>query len=318
MKVTDYILESKGKTLFTFELLPPLKGENIDSIYQTIEPLVEFNPSFVDVTYHREEVIFKEREDGLLERRTVRKRPGTVAIAAAIKFKYGIDVVPHLICGGFSQEETENALIDLQFLGIDNILLIRGDNLRGEKQFKPEPDGHRFALDLVKQAVKLNAGIYLEEDILNPVPTNFCIGVAGYPEKHMESPNLATDLQYLKAKVDAGADYIVTQMFFDNSKYFEFVNACRETGIHIPIIPGLKPISLKSQLSTLPRTFSIDIPDELVKEVEKCTDTQQVRQVGVEWAIQQSRELIKFGVPVLHFYTMGKSDNISKIAKAVF
>jgi methylenetetrahydrofolate reductase (NADPH) len=318
MKVTEYIANSKGKTLFTFELLPPLKGENINSIYQTIEPLVEFNPSFVDVTYHREEVIFKEREDGLLERRTVRKRPGTVGIAAAIKFKYGIDVVPHLICGGFSQEETENALIDLQFLGIDNILLIRGDNLRGEKQFKPEHDGHRHAIDLVKQVIKLNKGIFLEEDMLNPVPTNFCIGVSGYPEKHIESPNLATDLQYLKAKVDAGADYIVTQMFFDNSKYFDFVKACRETGITIPIIPGLKPISLKSQLSTLPRTFSIDIPDELVKEVEKCTDTQQVRQAGVEWAIQQSRELIEFGVPVLHFYTMGKSDNIRKIAHEIF
>jgi methylenetetrahydrofolate reductase (NADPH) len=209
-------------------------------------------------------------------------------------------------------------LIDLQFLGIDNILLIRGDNLRGEKQFKAQHDGHTYAIDLVKQVVKLNKGVFLEEDILNPVPTNFCIGVGGYPEKHIESPNLATDLQYLKAKVDAGADYIVTQMFFDNSKYFEFENACRETGITVPIIPGLKPLSLKSQLSTLPRTFSIDIPEELVMEVEKCTDTQQVRQVGVEWAIQQSKELVKFGVPVLHFYTMGKSDNICKIAKAVF
>jgi len=318
MKVTEYIAKSKGRTLFTFELLPPLKGENIESIYQSINPLIEFNPSFVDVTYHREEFIFKEREDGLLERRTVRKRPGTVGITAAIKFKYGIDVVPHLICGGFSQEETENALIDLQFLGIDNILLIRGDNMPGEKQFKPERDGHRYAIDLVKQVVSLNRGIFLEEDILNPVPTNFCIGIAGYPEKHVEAPNLATDLQYLKAKVDAGAEYVVTQMFFDNTKYFEFVQHCRETGITVPIIPGLKPISLKSQLSNLPRTFSIDIPDELVKEVEKCTDNQQVRQVGVEWAIQQSRGLIKFGVPVLHFYTMGKSDNICKIAKAVF
>ena len=318
MKVTEHIANSKGKTLFTFELLPPLKGENINSIYQTIDPLIEFNPAFIDVTYHREEVIFKDREDGLLERRTVRKRPGTVGITAAIKFKYGIDVVPHLICGGFSQEETENALIDLQFLGIDTILLIRGDNMRGEKRFNPEPDGHSYAVDLVKQVVKLNKGIFLDAGILNPVPTNFCIGVSGYPEKHLESPNLVTDLEHLKAKVDAGSDYIVTQMFFDNSKYFEFEQHCRAAGIHVPIIPGLKPISLKSQLSTLPRTFSIDIPEVLVKEVEKCTDTQQVRQVGVEWAIQQSKELIKFGVPVLHFYSMGKSDNISKIAKAVF
>jgi methylenetetrahydrofolate reductase (NADPH) len=318
MKVTDHISRNQGRTLFTFELLPPLKGENIESIYQTIDPLIEFSPSFIDVTYHREEVIFKEREDGLLERRTVRKRPGTVGIAAAIRFKYGIDVVPHLICGGFSQEETENALIDLQFLGIDNILLIRGDNMRGEKQFKPDPNGHAYAIDLVKQVIQLNQGVFLEEDMLNPVPTNFCIGVAGYPEKHMESPNPATDLHYLKAKVEAGADYIVTQMFFDNARFFEFEKNCREAGITVTIIPGLKPVSLKSQLSTLPRTFSIDIPDDLVKAVEKCTDNQQVRQVGVEWAIQQSRELIDFGVPVLHFYTMGKSDNIRKIAKAVF
>lgn len=318
MKVTDHIKSANGKTLFAFELLPPLKGENIESIYQTIDPLIEFFPSFIDVTYHREEVIFKEREDGLLERRVVRKRPGTVGIAAAIRFKYGIDVVPHLICGGFNQEETENALIDLQFLGIDNILLIRGDNLKGERQFRPDPQGHKYAIDLVKQVVRLNQGIYLEEDIMNPVPTNFCIGVAGYPEKHIEAPNLATDLQYLKAKVDAGADYIVTQMFFDNRRYFEFVEACRSHDINVPIIPGLKPISVKSQLSTLPRTFAIDIPDDLVKEVEKCSDNTQVRQVGIEWAIEQSRELIRFGVPVLHFYTMGKSDNISKIAKAVF
>ena len=241
-----------------------------------------------------------------------------MGITAAIKFKYGIDVVPHLICGGFSQEETENALIDLQFLGIDNILLIRGDNLKGEKQFRADPLGHTYALDLVKQVVALNNGIFLEEDLLDPVPTEFCIGVAGYPEKHLEAPNMITDLSYLKAKVDAGADYIVTQMFFDNKKYFKFVNACREIGINVPIIPGLKPISVKSQLSTLPRTFAIDIPETLVLEVEKCTDNQQIRQVGVEWAIEQSRELVKFGVPVLHYYTMGKSDNISKIAKAVF
>lgn len=318
MKVTDHIEQSAGKTLFTFELLPPLKGENIDSIYQTINPLIEFFPSFIDVTYHREEVIFKEREDGLLQKRIVRKRPGTVGIAAAIKFKYGIDVVPHLICGGFSQEETENALIDLQFLGIDNILLIRGDNMKGEKTFRPDPDGHTHAIDLVKQVINLNKGIFQEEDIDNPVPTNFCIGVAGYPEKHMESPNMASDLHYLKEKVDAGADYIVTQMFFDNSKYFNFVNSCRDAGITIPIIPGLKPISLKSQLSSLPRTFSIDIPDALVQEVEKCQDNKLVREVGVEWTIQQSKELMRFGVPVLHFYTMGKSDNISKIARAIF
>jgi methylenetetrahydrofolate reductase (NADPH) len=318
MKVIDHIAQRNGKTLFTLELLPPLKGENIEAINQTIDPIIEFNPSFIDVTYHREELIYKQREDGLLERKTIRKRPGTVGISAAIKYKYNIDVVPHIICGGFSREETENALIDLYFLGIDNLLLIRGDNPVGEKVFKPEKDGNAFALDLVKQVMDLNHGKYLEEELLNPIPTDFCIGVAGYPEKHAEAPNMITDLAHLKEKVDAGASYIVTQMFFDNRKFFKFEKACRDAGIMVPIIPGLKPISVKSQLSVLPKTFTIDLPEELVLEIDKCTDNQQVRQVGVEWAVHQSRELIKFGVPVLHFYSMGKSDNIRKIVKEVF
>ncbi len=318
MKVTDHIKQANGKTLFTFELLPPLKGETIESIYQTADPLMEYNPAFIDVTYHREEIVYKERPDGLIEKKTVRKRPGTVGISAAIKFKYKIDVVPHIICGGFTREETENALIDLYFLGIDNLLLIRGDNPAGEKVFRPEPDGHKHALELVKQVVALNKGSYLEEELLNPIPTNYCIGVAGYPEKHVEAPNLQLDLQNLRDKVDAGADYIVTQMFFDNSKYFAFVEACRQIGITVPIIPGLKPLSIKSQITSLPKTFAIDLPEELVTEVLKCRDNQQVRQVGIEWGIKQSRELVKAGVPVLHFYTMGKSDNIRKIVEAVF
>lgn len=318
MKVTEHIARRNGRTLFTLELLPPLKGEDFESINQTIDPIIEFNPSFIDVTYHREEVIFKQREDGLLEKRTIRKRPGTVGISAAIKFKYKIDVVPHLICGGFSKEETENALIDLYFLGIHNLLLIRGDNPAGEKFFKPEKDGNAFAIDLVRQVIEMNRGVYLEEELLNPNPTNFCIGVAGYPEKHADAPNMATDLMHLKEKVDAGADYIVTQMFFDNRKYFEFEKACREIGIQVPIIPGLKPLSLKSQLAVLPRTFAIDLPQDLVREVEKCSDNQQVRQVGVEWAVMQSKELMSHGVPVLHYYSMGKSDNIRKIVKEVF
>jgi len=227
-------------------------------------------------------------------------------------------VVPHIICGGFSREETENALIDLYFLGIDNLLLIRGDNPVGEKVFKPEKDGNAYGIDLVKQVMDLNHGKYLEEELLNPIPTDFCIGVAGYPEKHAEAPNMITDLIHLKEKVDAGASYIVTQMFFDNKKFFKFEKACREAGITVPIIPGLKPISVKSQLSVLPKTFAIDLPEALVLEIDKCTDNQQIRQVGVEWAIQQSKELIKFGVPVLHFYSMGKSDNIRKIVKEVF
>jgi len=318
MKVIDHIAQRNGRTLFTLELLPPLKGENIDAINQTIDPIIEFDPSFIDVTYHREEIIYKQRDDGLLERRTIRKRPGTVGISAAIKYKYNIDVVPHIICGGFSREETENALIDLYFLGIDNLLLIRGDNPVGEKVFKPEKDGNAYGIDLVKQVMDLNHGKYLEEELLNPIPTDFCIGVAGYPEKHAEAPNMITDLIHLKEKVDAGASYIVTQMFFDNKKFFKFEKACREAGITVPIIPGLKPISVKSQLSVLPKTFAIDLPEALVLEIDKCTDNQQIRQVGVEWAIQQSKELIKFGVPVLHFYSMGKSDNIRKIVKEVF
>jgi methylenetetrahydrofolate reductase (NADPH) len=318
MKLTEHIARRNGKTLFSFELLPPLKGENFESTSQTIDPLIEFDPCCIDVTYHREEIIYKERADGLLERRTIRKRPGTVGISAAIKFKYNIDVVPHIICGGFTREETENALIDLYFLGIDNILLIRGDNPAGEKIFLPEPAGNQYAIDLVKQAMNMNNGIYLEEDIINANPTGFCIGVAGYPEKHAESPNMAADIAHLKEKVDAGASYIVTQMFFDNAAFFKFEKACREAGILVPIIPGLKPLSTRMHLSTLPKTFSIDLPEALAKEAEKCTDNQQIRQLGIEWAITQSRELIKSGVPVLHFYSMGKSDNIRKIAKEVF
>lgn len=318
MKLTKHIARRGGKTLFSFELLPPLKGENFEGISQAIDPLIEFNPISIDVTYHREEIVYKERGNGLLERRTVRKRPGTVGISAAIKFKYNIDVVPHIICGGFTREETENALIDLYFLGIDNILLIRGDNPAGEKVFRPEPEGNRYALDLVNQAVNMNRGIYLEEDIINANPTGFCIGVAGYPEKHAEAPNMASDIAHLKAKIDAGAEYIVTQMFFDNSAFFRFEKACREAGITVPVIPGIKPLSTFSQLSTLPKTFSIDLPESLVQEAEKCRNKEQIRDLGVEWAIAQSKELIKHGVPVLHFYTMGKSDNIQRIAKAVF
>ena len=318
MKLIDHIRQRKGRTLFSFEILPPLKGENFEGISQTIDPLIEFAPVAVDVTYHREELFYKERADGLVEKYSIRKRPGTVGISAAIKFKYNIDVVPHIICGGFTREETENALIDLFFLGIDNILLVRGDNPRGEKTFRPERGGNRYALELVQQAVNMNHGIYLEEEIINAHPTNFCIGVAGYPEKHSEAPNKSTDISHLKQKVDAGAEYIVTQMFFNNEAFFEFEKTCRDAGILVPIIPGIKPMTTKIQLSSLPRTFSIDLPDILVKAVEECTTPQKVRQVGIEWAIQQSKELISAGVPVLHFYTMGKSDNISEIAKAVF
>lgn len=279
---------------------------------------MEFQPNFINVTYHREEYIYKKREGGYLEKVSIRKRPGTVGICAAIINKYKTDAVPHLICGGFTKEETENALIDLQFLGIDNVLALRGDPIKTEPIFTPEPGGNQYAVDLVKQIVELNKGSYLHDELDKSVPTSFCIGVAGYPEKHFECPNMATDLKYLKAKIDAGADYIVTQLFYDNSKFFEFVKKCREHGINVPIIPGLKPITNKKQVSVLPKYFHIDIPVELSEEFEKAKNDEQAREIGIEWAIKQTKELMDFGVPCLHFYTMGKSEAVRKIAEAIY
>ena len=312
MKVTEHIKTAK-KTLFSFEILPPLKGISIQSIYTSLDPLMEFNPSFVDVTYHREEFVYKKRADGLLERRAVRKRPGTVGICAAIMNKYQVDTVPHIICGGFSKEETENALIDLDFLEIDNVLVLRGDPIKSETYFSAEKDGHKYASELLGQVHEMNNGIYLDEELKSSAPTNFCIGVAGYPEKHFEAPNMRSDIHFLKKKVEAGADYIVTQMFFDNQQYFDFVNLCRENDITIPIIPGIKPMSTKKQLTLLPQRFHLNVPNPLVDEVLKCKTNEAVRQVGVEWAIQQTKELIEFGAPCIHFYTMGKSDNVQQI-----
>ena len=315
MKVIDHINQAKD-TLFSFEILPPLKGKSIQSIFESIDPLMEFNPSFINVTYHREEYVYKNRENGLLEKVTMRKRPGTVGICAAIINKYDVEAVPHLICGGFSREETENALIDLQFLGIDNVLALRGDSIKTESTFRPHPDGHEYAFDLVKQINKMNEGKYLLDEV-KMAPTEFCVGVAGYPEKHFESMNLTTDLQYLKAKVDAGADYIVTQMFFDNQKYFEFVKACREAGINVPIIPGLKPIKSLRHISFLPKFFHIDFPEDLSTELLKCKTNEAVDQLGIEWAIQQSKELKEFGVPCLHFYTMSNSKSVQEILQNI-
>ncbi|MBC8320430.1 MAG: methylenetetrahydrofolate reductase [Bacteroidetes bacterium] len=315
--VVQHIADSK-KTLFSFELLPPLKGHDFESTQLAIDPLLEFNPSFINITYHQEEVVYENAGNGLMRKHTVRKRPGTVGITAAIKYRYGINVVPHIICGGFTKEDTENALIDLQFLGINNILVIRGDPQPGTRVFTPEPEGYEHALELIEQIINLNKGIYLDDKLENTRSMDFCIGIAGYPEKHSESPNMDSDLFFLKKKIDAGASYIVTQMFFDNKKYFDFVKLCRAKGITVPIIPGLKPMATKQNLINIPKTFNVDLPVNLVKEVLKCKDNTQVRQVGVEWAIQQSKELLDFGVPVLHYYTMGKSDNIQKIAKGVF
>jgi len=318
MKVTEHLRNANGRTLFTIEILPPLKGENIKSLYDNLDPLMEFRPPFIDVTYHREEYVYKKMESGLLEKRSTRKRPGTVGICAAIQNQYKVDTVPHIICGGFSREETENALIDLHFLGIDNILVLQGDAIKTESKFVPEPDGHRFASELLQQAKKMNNGLYLDDELQGTSPTNFCIGVAGYPEKHFSAPNLKADIKYLKLKVDLGAEYIVTQMFFDNKKYFDFVEECHKAGISVPIIPGIKPITGKNQLNVLPKTFHIDIPEDLADAVEQCKDNAAVKEVGIEWCIQQSRELIKQNVPTLHFYSMGKSDPIYRIAKALF
>lgn len=317
MKVIDIINRAQS-TLFTFELLPPLKGASFSEIEETIEPLVHYAPSYINVTYHRPEVVLKEQPSGLLERRIIKKRPGTVGVSAGIKYKYGIDVVPHLICGSFTREETEDALIDLNFLGIDNVLALRGDAEKGAKSFQSEPGGNKLAIDLVKQVNGLNHGKYVDPETPHIHQTDFCIGVAGYPEKHSEAPNLETDLLNLKAKVNAGAHYIVTQMFFDNQKFFQFVEQCRAIGINVPIIPGIKPISMKKHLTMLPQIFHIDLPQDLVEAVGRCKNNEEVRQVGVEWGIAQSKELKEAGVPVLHYYTMGKPDNIEKIVKEVF
>jgi len=314
MKVIDHIHQAT-KPLISFEILPPLKGKGIQSLYNHMDPLMEFNPAFINVTYHRSEHVFKKKMDGTFEKVVVRKRPGTESICAAIMNKYNVDTVPHLICGGFGINETEDALINLNYLGIDNVLVLRGDAAKNEASFEPEIGGHKFALDLLKQVTNLNEGVYIEEELKNTSKTKFCIGVAGYPEKHFEAPNMDTDLQYLKQKVDAGADYIVTQMFFDNSKYYAFVNACREIGISVPIIPGLKPIYTKKQLTVLPKVFHIDLPSALSNEVAKCKNDEEVEKVGAEWLLEQSKDLQKSGVPVLHYYTLGRPGLICDVVK---
>lgn len=316
MKVVEHIKNAK-KTLFSFEILPPLKGQSIKSIFDTIEPLMEFKPPFVDVTSHREEYIYIKREGGLLEKVTTRKRPGTVGICAAIIHNFQIDAVPHIICGGFSKEETEYALIDLDFLGVDNVLVLRGDAIKSEGVFIPDPKGHKYASNLLQQVKNLNNGYYLHGEIKG-TNTQFCIGIAGYPEKHFEAPNMEMDIKHLKEKVDMGAEYIVTQMFFDNKMYLDYVAKCREAGITIPIIPGLKPITSLKQISILPRSFYISIPDVLVRELLKCKTDSSVKQLGIEWCIDQSRDLLKTGVPCLHYYTMSRPDSVVEIASALF
>jgi methylenetetrahydrofolate reductase (NADPH) len=317
MKIIDHIKERKS-TLFSFEILPPLKGLGIQSIYNAIDPLLEFNPAFIDVTYHREDFVLKKRADGSYDRISTRKRPGTVAICAAIQNHYKIDAVPHLICGGFTKDDTETALIELSFLGIDNVLALRGDARKGDLYFEPEINGNKNALDLIHQIKNMNSGIYLDEELIIVHESDFCIGAACYPEKHADAPNMQNDMKYLKRKVEAGAEFLVTQMFFDNKHYFDFVQSCRDNGINVPIIPGIKPLSTKKQLLVLPKIFNIDLPESLTNEVEKCQNDTQVAEIGTNWAIQQCKELMQADVPVLHFYTMGKSSQTKTICESIF
>lgn len=319
MKVTEHIRNANGKTLFSIEVLPPQKGKTIDDLQRVIAPLMEFKPPFIDVTYHKEEVIYKKRPDGLIEEVPLRKRPGTVGICAALKGVFNVDAVPHLVCGGFTKEETEDALFTLHYLGIHNLLLLKGDPDKGPKRMEAVvKQEHQYARDLVAQVANMNKGKFLHEETENEMKTDFCIGVAAYPEKHFEAPNMTADLRRLKEKVDAGADYIVTQFFFDNKYFFEFEKKCREMGIKVPIIPGLKPIYRKAQIKALPSIFHVNLPEGLTDEVDKAKDDKEAREIGVRWCIEQSRELLKAGVPVLHYYTMSRSSETMEIAKAVF
>ncbi len=317
MKVADKLKETK-KTLFSFELLPPLKGGTVEDIYRSVDPLIEFDPININMTYHQQESIYKTGNEGNIERKVVRKRPGTVALSAAIKHKYNVTVVPHMICGGFTKEETEDVLIDLNFLGMENLLVLRGDPPKESRFFIPMNGGHEHTNQLVEQIMNMNKGIYLDPDLQSPTPTNFSVGVAGYPEKHFESPNADEDLYWLKKKVDAGADYIVTQMFFNNAHFFDFVKRCRATGITVPIVPGIKPVTTLKDVEVLPRIFHIEIPQDLVKMVKKCKSNAEAKDAGVEWTVQQSKELKQYGVPAIHYYTIGISDNIRRIAKEIF
>lgn len=318
MKVID-ILNNSRQPFASFELVPPLKGSDVTRLYDSIDPLMEFAPPFINVTCHRDEVEYVPNADGTYNKMTLAKRPSTIAIVAAIMRRYpNLQIVPHVICGGASRAKVESELLDLHFLGIQNVVALRGDAIPGQRFFIPDTDGFSHSSELVALISNLNQGRYLDPTVKNGLSTDFCIGVAAYPEKHYEAANLDTDIQYLKQKVEAGADYIVTQMFFDNNSYFSFVDRLRQAGITVPVIPGLKPISSQRQIDLLPRSFHIDIPQQLVSELSKAKSADTAYQIGIEWAIQQSRELLAHGAPAIHYYTMAKSDNVCKIVKAVF
>lgn len=315
MTVGDKIKSAK-KTAFSFELLPPLKGNGIDKVYKTIDTLREFDPMYINITTHRSEVEYKQNEIGLYQQVSMRRRPGTVAVAAAIKYKYNIPVIPHIICSGFTKEETEYALIDLKFLGINNLLLLRGDKGKMDKSFVAT--GHQYAVELQEQVNRFNEGFFMDETKMKSVDEPFSYGMACYPEKHEEAPNLSSDLYWAKKKVENGAEYLVTQMFFDNKKYYDFVAECRSIGIDVPIIPGLKPITLRNQLTVLPKIFHTDIPEEFAKELRKSQSDAQAKEVGVEWCINQAKDLMKTGVPSLHFYSLMATESVKRVAKAVY
>lgn len=316
-KVID-ILKRSRSPFASFELVPPLKGSDVSKLYSSIEPLMEFAPPFLNVTCHRDEVEYHENSDGTYTRMTLAKRPGTIAIVAAIMKRFSIDIVPHVICGGASKHKIESEMLDLHFLGIDNVVALRGDAIPGQRFFIPDPEGFAHTNELVGMISNLNKGRYLDPTVVNGLPTDFSIGVAGYPEKHYEAANMDTDIQHLKEKVEKGADYVITQMFFDNARYYDFVDRCRKAGITVPIIPGLKPISVARQIDLLPRSFHLDIPQDLVNEILKAKTKEQVYEAGVAWCVAQSQDLLRHGVPAIHYYTMGKADNIRKIVKTVF
>ena len=318
MKVID-ILNSSQKPFASFELVPPLKGSDVSRLYDSIDPLMQFQPPFINITCHRDEVEYVPNGDGSYKKMTLAKRPSTIAIVAAIMRRYpNLEIVPHVICGGASQSRVESELLDLHFLGIQNVVALRGDAIPGQRFFIPEPDGFSHSSELVAMIRHLNGGQYLDPTVKNGLSTDFCVGVAAYPEKHFEAANLDVDIQHLKQKVEAGADYIVTQMFFDNQQYFRFVDCLREAGITVPVIPGLKPISSQRQIDLLPRSFHIDIPQALVNEINKAKTADAVYQVGIEWAIEQSRDLLAHGAPAIHYYTMAKPDNVCQIVEKVF
>ncbi len=317
MKVTDLITGNQ-RTAFSFEVLPPLKGTGVSALERTVDTLREFAPAYINITTHRSEYVYKDLGDGLMQRSRLRRRPGTVAVAAMLQQKYGIPVVPHILCSGFTREETEYVLLDLQFLGIENLLLLRGDKAREDTHFRPTPGGYAHTTELQAQVNRFNEGYFVDGSPIKAPGTGFSYGVACYPEKHEEAPNLATDLYWLKQKVDAGAQYAVTQLFYDNAKYFAFVRAAREAGITVPIIPGIKPLTKLSQLTIVPKTFHCDLPEALTTEALKCTTDEEVAALGVEWATAQCRELMAAGVPSLHFYTVSAVDSIARIAHNIY